>query len=267
MTPMLGRAAAGGETAPRRWVQRAWGYPFLPVRQDWHMVWPLLAALPRSGVRLLDAGCGPGRWSLKIAARRPGWRVTGMDRNEEVLQHAECRRRRLGLRNLAFVRSDFGQFSVRDRFDVTLSVCATHYLAVAGRPLEPIGCLARALRPGGLMILYGPRRAAEVPFVRWLPRPEWQPVYSADELSLLCAGAGLALESLEARVGPLGTLAQQLDRVVLGRWRRPAMLAGLYPVELLLAAADARNPASPRRGSLMWLLTARRPVDGGRDGA
>ena len=255
---MIGQATAALERAPRRWLQRIWGLPYIHPRQDWSVVWPLLAALPRTGVRLLDAGCGAGRWTLELAARRPGWQLVGVDRDAGALNRADAARRRLGLEHVAFVRSDFTDFRAPGAFDVVLSVCSAHYLAAAGGGDALFECFASALGPGGRLILYGPRAASEAPWTPRLPRPVWHDVFTADQLRTLSRAHGLRVHQLDGRVGAAGTLVKQVDLLATGRWRRLGLVAGLYGLEWALAVADRRRQIGPGARTLMWLLVAER---------
>ena len=255
---MIGQATAAGQRAPRRWLQRVWGLPYIHARQDWSAVWPSIAGLPSTGVRLLDAGCGGGHWSLEIAARRPGWTVVGLDRDASRLRDADERRRLLGLSNLTFVLSDFAEFGRDAAFDVVLSVCSAHYLAESGAEDQVFDFLASALAPGGRLLLYGPRAAAEVPWIAGLPRPEWHPVFTAAQLERLCAAHDLEIDGLQGHLGRAGTMVKQVDLLAAGRWRRFAMAAGLYGVEYALSAIDRRVGVRPGTPTLMWLLSARR---------
>jgi trans-aconitate methyltransferase len=256
---MLGKRTAALEGGARRWLRRLWGLPSVHGRQKWAALWPVLRRLPREGVRLLDAGCGAGTWTLELASRRPRWSVTGIDKEAARVAEAEESRRRLGLPNAAFEAADFLAYRPATPFDVVLAVASSHYLAADGRGPQLFGAFRSWLRPGGVLLMFGPRRAEEAPFVASLPRPPWQAVFSHAELSDLARGAGLELSSLSGRVGPLGTLAKQLDWW--GSEGRSALRPVLYPIELLLAAAD--GPARAASGpSLFWLLEARSPSRG-----
>ena len=46
---------------------------------------------PRPGMRLLDAGCGAGLETARLADEHPDWHVTGVDRNGELLDIARRR--------------------------------------------------------------------------------------------------------------------------------------------------------------------------------
>lgn len=255
---MLGRASAAGASGRRRWLLRLWGTPDIHARLKWSVVWPVLAPLPRGGVRLLDAGCGDGAWTLELAARRPGWRLTGVDRDGACIARADAARARLGLRNVRFEAADFLAFDPPEPFDVVLSVGSAHYLAAEGRGGALFRRFGAWLRPGGLLILLGPRRGAEVPIAPLLPPPFTQRgLFGRAELEGLVAEADLVFETLTPATGRLGTLAKQLSRATA---HHRALAAVSYPFQIALAALD--RPASPDAGgrSAAWLLRARRPL-------
>jgi Precorrin-6B methylase 2 len=257
-TAMVGQATAAMEPAPRRWLHRVWGLPYIHARQDWAAVWPALAAMPREGIRLLDAGCGRGRWALELAARRPGWRVIGLDRDAAALRLAESARRKLRLDNLSFVQGDFADFRSLPVFDVVLSICSAQYLAGAGGGEALFKCFATALRPDGQLVLYVPRAAGEAPWLPFLPRPAWHDVFTAAQLRALCLSSGRHDRCLDGHLGRAGTMVKQIDMLAAGRWRRAALAAGLYGVECALAAWDRRGRRRPGDATLMWLLLAQR---------
>lgn len=104
---MIGRATAPLHGIVRRVLQSRLGLPSIEVRQKWLAVWPVLAALPPNGLRVLDAGCGDGTWTAELAARRPQWQLVGVDRDEAGIHHAARKAKRLGLRNVQFLATDF----------------------------------------------------------------------------------------------------------------------------------------------------------------
>ena len=64
-----------------------------------------LALLPATPASLLDLGTGSGAIALALAAERPAWRLTGVDRVAEAVALAERNRARLKLTNAEFIHS------------------------------------------------------------------------------------------------------------------------------------------------------------------
>lgn len=86
-----------------------------------------LALLPASDAAVLDLGTGTGAIALALAAERPAWRLTGVDRVAEAVGLAERNRRRLGLGNAAFLQSDW--FSALDGRRFALIASNPPYIA------------------------------------------------------------------------------------------------------------------------------------------
>jgi SAM-dependent methyltransferase len=257
---MLGQAFAPLESGPRRLLQRWLGVFDVDARQKWKTVWPRLAALPPERLRLLDAGCGSGGWSLELATRRRGWTIVGIDRDGPAIATAEARRRALGLSNVSFLEADFLSFRPAERFDAILSVASAHYLVQAGRGRALFDAFASWLEPGGALVLFGPRRRDEIPMTPGLPAVHGREIFGRGDLDTLCRESGLAPEAILPAVGRVGTLAKQVGRIGQGsRWLGRAT----YPVQRLLDAFERGKPLSADRRSFAWLVVARKPATPG----
>lgn len=249
----VGSATASLEPLPRRWVQRFWGFPSIDYRQKWSLFWPAIRSLPPEGVRLLDAGCGSGAWSLELATRRKGWLIIGLDRDEHWLEQASVARDRLMLQNLELVKADFLEYQPPRPVDVVLSIASAHYLAEGGRGPELFSRFRGWLRPGGLLLLFAPRKKDEVPVIGRHPPYPLRDVFSRSALEQLCAESRFEILCLDPCIGRLGTAAKHLSRVV---GFSPVLRAAAYPVEFALWSLDTHfgNPAAR---SYAWRLVAR----------
>jgi SAM-dependent methyltransferase len=235
--------------------RRVRAFTDLHFYQKWHAVWPQLARLDRQGVRLLDAGCGDGQWAVEIARRRPGWTVTGVDRDALAIERARALQEGLNLSNISFEPREFFGFVPIRPFDVVLSVCSTHY-GPTTLDIERLFTRMRDwLNPGGQLVMLVPRRVGEAPFVSRLNRPRWHEVFSRQGLTDLCAASDLRPALIAPFIGRLGTIAKQLD------WSRgdaPAPASGAMGILARgMALVDAHVPP-PSGRSLMWLLVADR---------
>lgn len=107
-------------------------------------------------VTVLDLGCGSGSHALCLAKR--GYKVTGVDRSEDMLAHA--RRKMMGNEGLSLVHGDIRDIDLDGRFDAVIMM-----FAVLGYQLENSDVLAalrtarRLVPEGGLLVFdvwYGP---------------------------------------------------------------------------------------------------------------
>ncbi|AWG00323.1 class I SAM-dependent methyltransferase [Clavibacter michiganensis subsp. insidiosus] len=107
-----------------------------------------LLALTAAGQRtVLDLGCGDGSWLLRALRREPALTAVGVDHSDAGFDRVREQAEREGLSSrLELVRDDARAWTSPDRFDVVLSVGATH--AFGG--LEPtLAAVDGHLRPGG----------------------------------------------------------------------------------------------------------------------
>jgi trans-aconitate methyltransferase len=104
-------------------------------------VMELLAPQPRE--RILDIGCGTGQLSAEIA--ESGAKVVGLDSSPAMIAEA----RRL-YPQVEFVEQDAHDFDLSVRFDAVFSNAALHWIS---DPPRVIGCVARALNPGGRLVV------------------------------------------------------------------------------------------------------------------
>ena len=108
-----------------------------------------LLRLP-AGSAVEDLGCGRGRHAIPLALK--GFRVTGVDISENMLQLARNCARREGAR-IEWVQEDMRTFRRHDAFDVALSLFTSYgYFSDAEnqKVLENIGY---SLRKGGVFLL------------------------------------------------------------------------------------------------------------------
>ena len=116
------------------------------------------------GASILDAGCGTGEISARLAGMFPGARLLGVDVIDSHLERARARCAAFGDRTRFEHRSIFDLGFPDDHFD--LAVCR-HVLQSIPHPDSVIAELARVTKPGGwlhliaedyLMINFEPRR-------------------------------------------------------------------------------------------------------------
>jgi ubiquinone/menaquinone biosynthesis C-methylase UbiE len=107
----------------------------------------LLGLVPPVIDRALDLGCGTGTFTRALALRAS--RVTGLDFSAEMLRLAA--QRSPELTNIEWAHADADSFALEpDTYDAIVSIKTLHHL----RADDIIPRLARAIRPGGLLLLH-----------------------------------------------------------------------------------------------------------------
>jgi ubiquinone/menaquinone biosynthesis C-methylase UbiE len=111
------------------------------------------AAGLRPGMELLDAGCGIGLETARLAAEYPETIVTGLDRNGELLEIAR-RRADARLENLRWLQADLAALDLPGAsFDAIRTERVLMYLP--GDTFETVlDDLIRLVRPGGRLALF-----------------------------------------------------------------------------------------------------------------
>lgn len=152
-----------------------------------------------SGARLLDYGCGPGRWVRRFQGR--GYRYSGVDLVESMVELARAHNPGADIRPLDGDRIPFADA----QFAVVTSIAVVHHNPYAEQQ-RILAELRRVLRPGGWLLLFESVGRHAGPGAGEFPRPleEW--------VSVL-AGLGLELRwHRGARYEILAAAAEKLAR-------------------------------------------------------
>lgn len=118
---------------------------------------PFLKVTP--GERVLDVGCGVGRWSLPLA--EAGAVVTGIDLSATMVAEAAARAEARGVgKRCLFLQQDVAAPDLESRFDLIVCVTVLQHVLDDDHCRDAITALAGRLAPGGRMVLLeaAPRR-------------------------------------------------------------------------------------------------------------
>ena len=103
---------------------------------------------------LIEAGCGPGFYSRRLAARFPQLQVTGIDLSSPMLDWAQDRARRSGLDNCRFLKAD--ALSLAERPNQADAVVASRFFLILTQPVIALQAIFTVLRPGGICFIAEP---------------------------------------------------------------------------------------------------------------
>ena len=140
------------------------------------------------GARVLDVGCGIGRWSCRLAAR--GATVTGVDLSPTMIVQA-CRR--AAAQGVAarcrFLAQDLAALEVDGQFDLILGVTVLQHILEPAALRAALQRLTSHLSAGGALILLeaAPERAVtscDSPIFRARQRDEYRRLFAACGLTV-----------------------------------------------------------------------------------
>jgi ubiquinone/menaquinone biosynthesis C-methylase UbiE len=104
-----------------------------------------------AGGRVLDVGCGVGRWSRRLAAR--GAQVVGVDLSSTMVDEASRRTAAAGLSSSCrFTEGDVTQLSLGERFDSILAVTVLQHVLDPDCWRDALHALRAHLRTGGRLV-------------------------------------------------------------------------------------------------------------------
>jgi 2-polyprenyl-3-methyl-5-hydroxy-6-metoxy-1,4-benzoquinol methylase len=134
---------------------------------------PWLRVVP--GMRVLDVGCGIGRWSRLLAAR--GANVTGVDLSPTMIAEAERRAQASGLAGRCrFLVQDSAALEIGGTFDLIVCVTVLQHMLDVGQMRSALNRMALHLAPQGRLVLLkrhlrASRPAATRPYSRRVTAP------------------------------------------------------------------------------------------------
>jgi SAM-dependent methyltransferase len=132
----------------------AWAYNLIivrPVSRQCAFVAELLVQRGvTSGARILDAGCGTGRYTLELA--RKGYVVTGLDVSPQLIEEAQRRASHMSL-PVSFAVGDILSLPAAPVYDGILCRGVLNDLVEERSRHEVFSAFARALCPEGVLIV------------------------------------------------------------------------------------------------------------------
>lgn len=145
-------------TAAQRYHDRVAGkYDQIYDDAYWHwhdlLTWDHLKAhLPRRlGTRVLDLGCGTGKWGLRLL--EAGFRVTFVDVSAEMLDQARAKVAETSMRDRAdFQQADLGDLAALPTGEYDFAAAMGEPIACTADPAAALREIGRRLTPAGVLV-------------------------------------------------------------------------------------------------------------------
>jgi SAM-dependent methyltransferase len=169
--------------------------------------------------------------TVALARRHRNWSLLGVDVSAEALRQAREEAQRAGLENVAFEQADLTVDLGSERYD---AIAAVECLEEIPDDSAALAAMARALRPGGLLVVHVPERS-------WSPvlagsertwRHEVRHGYGVAEIEELIGRAGLEVVAVRPTSRGTVRLAQELR----DRLRRSSLRGQAIAYPLIVAA-------------------------------
>jgi 2-polyprenyl-3-methyl-5-hydroxy-6-metoxy-1,4-benzoquinol methylase len=194
--------------------------------------------------RILDAGCGHAYATLWLALHYPGYQITAVEIEPDLVESARRAATALGLGNVEFIQRDITTLRDEGIYDLVVSMDVLEHIE---DDVEILHGFYRALRPGGQLLLHLPRRHQEhwrfFPAFREHTTPEHvRDEYTAEEIREKLDQAGFQIEYLRYGFSPWGEMAFELNNLF---WRHMALRLPialiLHPLCVWLGYMDTRQ--------------------------
>lgn len=115
----------------------------------WRHIEPLLSEI--TGGRILEAGCGVGRWVERLAPM--GFEMTLTDISPAMLKKAEEAANAKGYRGkVSFEVADIGAMDALEDNSFHMAIATGEPVSMCDTPQKAIGELCRVVRPGGYVL-------------------------------------------------------------------------------------------------------------------
>ncbi|MDV2503967.1 MAG: class I SAM-dependent methyltransferase [bacterium] len=212
--------------------------------------------------RALDAGCGPGAFTLFLAQRFPEAQLKGYDISGAEIQKATEAAKEKGITNVIFEVQDLRRMEEKDEYDFIFSLeCLEH---IHGNQ-KVIGNFVQALSPGGVLFIMMPCEKIHKflfprnwfeEYTQWTAKEHIGDQYTLDELVPILEGLGVRTLQAQYTFGFWGKLAWELSMLTVNKRKLHRLL---LPMLLLIGLLDVVLPLG--KGSPYGLLVLGQKVE------
>lgn len=236
--------------------------PFQPVHIEGYLrrkyFFKYMRRLPvLSFQEVLDAGCGSGEYTFRLARAYPHLKITGYDIKESASWNNLQK-------NVRFQCQDLLQLSEKNHYDLCLCIDVLEHIPVNRKVMENI---YRALKLGGYFYLHIPRpeeydkrmfpKRFYKEFDNWADKGHIGERYTLKEIQNILKSIGFNIINVHCTFNFWGRLAWELDRIT---DKMIILKVFLMPLLKIFASADLWFPKSNKAATLVIAMKPNFPL-------
>ncbi|HEV8523300.1 MAG TPA: class I SAM-dependent methyltransferase [Terriglobales bacterium] len=207
--------------------------------------------------RILDAGCGRGKFSFWVAQNYPSIQVDACDVREESIAVCKATAAKMGMSNVNFWVQDLTTVLSEGTYDFVFS---NHVLEHIPKNQLVLANLVRAMRNGGQIYIQIPtatqsRFSFGRKFVQaheqWAEEEHTGQTLTLDSLRAELEGLGCTVIIAKHTEGPIGEFRFELEEMALTYFNSSVLFALFFPALKLLGHVDSRLDYARGNGILV----------------
>ena len=187
---------------------------------------------------ILDGGSGNGNYAFYLNKLFPRAKITGIDVSREKIDNASYIANSLNLRNISFNKRSLTNVKEMAKYDLVVCIDVLEHIK---NDFLAMRNMSNSLKPGGSLVLHVPkdRKLALRHFKRFNDfriEDHVREEYRIEEILDKIKRAGLRVKSLSYTQGWFGSLAWEIDQLLIVKLRKLRYIA--FPFLYLLMLAD-----------------------------
>ena len=207
-----------------------------------------------SAMEILDGGSGNGNYAFYLCKLFPRAKITGIDLSQEKIDNASDIADLLNLKNISFSQKSLTKVKEKDKYDLVVCIDVLEHIE---NDFLAIRNMSNSLKPGGNLILHVPKDRKLVlrhfrRFKDFRIEDHVREEYRIEEILDKVKRVGLRVKSLSHTQGWLGSLAWEIDQLLIMNLRKLRYIA--FPFLYLFMLGDVHSSNRDGNGFLLHCI-------------
>ena len=236
-------SATNPQPKQNRFFYKIFGVMHVGERIRFTHVSKLVKQIVDSPMEILDAGSGNGNYAFYLRKVFPKAKIIAVDICKEKIHNASYIAHSLDVKNISFNQKSLTNIKEKGKYDLAVCIDVLEHIKDDLRALRKI---KDSLKPGGSLILHVPkdRKLAFRHFKRFKGfriEDHVREEYRVEEILRKIERAGLKVKGLSYTQGWFGSLAWEIDLLLIVHLRKLRYIAFPFLYMLILADVYGKN--------------------------